>query len=263
VNIVVCVKQVPDTTEVRIDPETNSLIREGVESILNPFDENGVEAALQLREQHGGKVTVITMGPPQAEAILRHSLAMGADEVYLVCDRAIRGSDTLATSYTLARAIEYLGEFDLVICGKQAIDGDTAQVGPGVAERLGIPQVSLAISLEVEGRKLRARRLLDDATETVEVRLPALITVVKQINEPRHPPMKGVLKAKKAQIPILDAEMLELDPKLTGFPGSPTFVWKIFTPPRRARGQIIEGEPEDAAKELAQKILGLNVISVS
>ncbi|MCX7599405.1 MAG: electron transfer flavoprotein subunit beta/FixA family protein, partial [Armatimonadetes bacterium] len=197
-NIVVCVKQVPDTTDVRIDPETNALIRDGVASILNPFDENAIETALQLREKHGGTVKVISMGPPQAIEVLRHAIAMGADEAYLISDPIIRGSDTLATSYTLAEAIRHLGDFDMVICGKQAIDGDTAQVGPGIAERLGIPQVTLAVGVEVDGRKVRVTRMLDVANEVVEVRMPVLITVVKQINEPRHPPMKGVLKARKA-----------------------------------------------------------------
>jgi electron transfer flavoprotein beta subunit len=263
VNIVVCVKQVPDTTDVRIDPETNALIRDGVASILNPFDENGVETALQLREKHGGKVTVISMGPPQATAVLRHTIAMGADEAYLISDPAVRGSDTLATSYTLARAIRHLGEFDLVICGKQAIDGDTAQVGPGVAERLNLPQVTLALAVEIEGRKARVTRMLDSANEVVEVRLPVLLTVVKQINEPRHPPMRGVMKAKKAEIPVLSAQDLNLDPKQTGFPGSPTVVWKIFTPRRRQRGEMLEGDLHERIDALVQKILDMGVIGVS
>lgn len=260
-NIVVCVKQVPDTTDVRIDPETNTLIRDGVASILNPFDENAIETALQLKEKHGGKVTVISMGPPQAVEVLRHALAMGADEAYLISDPALRGSDTLATSYTLAQAIRYLGDFDLVICGKQAIDGDTGQVGPGIAERLNIPQVTLAVAVEVEGRKVRVTRMLDVANEVVEVRMPVLITVVKQINEPRHPPMKGVLRAKKAQIPVLTAADLNLDPKQTGFAGSPTWVWKIFTPPRRQRGEMIEGDLQQKVDALVERILALGVVS--
>ena len=198
-NIVVCIKQVPATTEVRIDPKTHSLIREGAESIINPFDENAIEAALQLRDQQGGKVTVISMGPPQAETALRESIAMGADEAVLITDGAFRLSDTLATAYTLSLAIRKLGETDLIICGKQAIDGDTAQVGPGIAERLGIPQATFVIGLELDGRKLRAKRLLEDCLEVVELRLPALITVVKQMNEPRTAPMKGVLRARKAK----------------------------------------------------------------
>lgn len=262
-HIVVCVKQVPDTTDVRIDPETNALIRDGVASILNPFDENAIETALQLREKHGGKVSVLSMGPPQAVEVLRHALAMGADEAYLISDPALRGSDTLATSYTLAEAIRYLGDFDMVICGKQAIDGDTAQVGPGIAERLNIPQVTLAVGVEVDGRKVRVTRLLDVANEVVEVRMPVLITVVKQINEPRHPPMKGVLRAKKAQIPVLTAADLDLDPKQIGFAGSPTWVWKVFTPPRRQRGEMIEGDLQHKIDALVEKILSLGIVSRS
>ena len=262
-HIVVCVKQVPDTTDVRIDPETNALIRDGVASILNPFDENAIETALQLREKHGGKVSVLSMGPPQAVEVLRHALAMGADEAYLISDPALRGSDTLATSYTLAEAIRYLGDFDMVICGKQAIDGDTAQVGPGIAERLNIPQVTLAVGVEVDGRKVRVTRLLDVANEVVEVRMPVLITVVKQINEPRHPPMKGVLRAKKAQIPVLTAADLNLDPKQIGFAGSPTWVWKVFTPPRRQRGEMIEGDLQHKIDALVEKILSLGIVSRS
>jgi len=254
---------VPDTTDVRIDPETNALIRDGVASILNPFDENAIETALQLREKHGGKVSVLSMGPPQAVEVLRHALAMGADEAYLISDPALRGSDTLATSYTLAEAIRYLGDFDMVICGKQAIDGDTAQVGPGIAERLNIPQVTLAVGVEVDGRKVRVTRLLDVANEVVEVRMPVLITVVKQINEPRHPPMKGVLRAKKAQIPVLTAADLDLDPKQIGFAGSPTWVWKVFTPPRRQRGEMIEGDLQHKIDALVEKILSLGIVSRS
>jgi electron transfer flavoprotein beta subunit len=262
-HIVVCVKQVPDTTDVRIDPETNALIRDGVASILNPFDENAIETALQLREKHGGKVSVLSMGPPQAVEVLRHALAMGADEAYLISDPALRGSDTLATSYTLAEAIRYLGDFDMVICGKQAIDGDTAQVGPGIAERLNIPQVTLAVGVEVDGRKVRVTRLLDVANEVVEVRMPVLITVVKQINEPRHPPMKGVLRAKKAQIPVLTAADLNLDSKQIGFAGSPTWVWKVFTPPRRQRGEMIDGDLQHKIDALVEKILSLGIVSRS
>jgi len=198
VNIVVCIKQVPETTEVRVDPETKALIRDGVKSVINPFDENAIEAALQLREAHGGTVTALTMGPPQAEESLRQALAMGADEAVLLTDPASRGSDTLATSYTLAQMVRKLGDFDLILCGKQAIDGDTGQVGPGLAERLGIPQITFAIELEVSGDKLSARRVLDDFFELVEVKLPAVVTVVKQINEPRHPSMRNVLKAPPA-----------------------------------------------------------------
>lgn len=266
-NFVVCIKQVPGTTEVQVDPKTNALIREGVKSIVNPFDENAVEAALQLREAHGGKVTVISMGPPQAEEALRHALAMGADEAILLTDPAFRGSDTLATSYTLAAAIRKLGDVDLVLCGKQAIDGDTGQVGPGLAERLGLPQVTFAIGLEIadsppagrEGGKLRARRLLDDFFEVVEVRLPAVVTVVKQINEPRYPSMRNVLKAKRAQIAKWTLADLGADPAQTGFDGSPTTVIRVWPPERRGGGRRLEGSVEDVVTALAVAIKDRNL----
>jgi len=259
VNIVVCVKQVPNATDVRVDPETNALIRDGVENILNPFDENAIEAALALRDAHGGKVTVICMGPPHADAILRHALAMGADEAVLLTDPASRGSDTLATSYTLALMVRKLGDFNLVICGKQAIDGDTGQVGPGLAERLGIPQVTFAIDLELSDGKLRARRVLDDFFEVLEVRLPALVTVLKQANEPRQPSMRNVLKAKRAQITQWSLSDLEADPKQTGFDGSPTHVIQVWPPKRRSGGQVLEGSVDEIVEELANTIKEMNL----
>ena len=256
-NIVACVKQVPETTEVRIDPKTNALIRE--KGIINPFDENAVEAALQLKEAHGGKVSVVCMGPPQAEEMLRGCLAMGADEAYLICDPAVRGSDTLATSYTLALAVRKLGDVDLILCGKQAIDGDTGQVGPGLAERLGYPQVTFAISLEMVENKLRARRVLDDFYEVLEVKLPAVVTVVKQINEPRHPGMKNVLKAKRATITTWTAADLEADLTQTGFDGSPTQVIQVWPPEKRAGGQVLQGEPEEIVVKVAAIIKSMNI----
>jgi len=256
-NIVACVKQVPETTEVRIDPQTNALIRE--KGIINPFDENAVEAALQLKEAHGGTVTAVCMGPPQAEEVLRGCIAMGADAGVLICDMAVRGSDTLATSYTLALAVRKLGDVDLVICGKQAIDGDTGQVGPGLAERLGWPQATFAIGLEVADNKLRARRVLDDFFEVVEVKLPAVVTVVKQVNDPRHPSMKNVLKAKKATIPTWTLADLEGDPSQAGFDGSPTQVIQVWPPRKKSGGRRMEGEAEAIVSELAQIIRDMNI----
>jgi electron transfer flavoprotein beta subunit len=258
-NIVVCIKQVPESTEVRVDPKTNALIREGVKSIVNPVDENAVEAALQLRDAHGGKVTVICMGPPQADEALRHTLAMGADEAILLSDPASRGSDTLATSYALALMVRKIGAVDLVLCGKQAIDGDTGQVGPGLAERLGIPQVTFAIGLEVTEGKLRARRVLDDFFEVLEVKMPAVVTVVKQINNPRHPSMKNVLKAKRAEIVKWTLADLEADPKQSGFNGSPTQVIKVWPPEKRSGGKRLEGAAEEIVDELAKAIKGMNI----
>jgi len=261
VNIVVCIKQVPESTEVRVDPKTNALIREGVKSIVNPVDENAVEAALQLRDQHGGTVTVITMGPPQAEEALRHTLAMGADEAILLSDPASRGSDTLATSYVLAQMVRKIGDVDLILCGKQAIDGDTGQVGPGLAERLGIPQVTFAIGLEVTDGRLQARRVLDDFFEVLEVKLPAVVTVVKQINDPRHPSMKNVLKAKRAEIAKWTLADLAADPKQSGFEGSPTQVLKVWPPEKRSGGRRLEGSAEEVVDELAETIKGMKIAS--
>ncbi len=258
--IVVCIKQVPASTDIRIDPKTHSLIRDSVEAIINPFDENAVETGLQLRDQHGGKVTVITMGPPQAEAALREAIAMGADEAVLITDPAFRLSDTLATSYTLSLAIRKLGDFDLVICGKQAIDGDTAQVGPGVAEHLGIPQATFVIGVEVEDRKLRLRRMLEDCFEVVEVKMPALLTVVKQINEPRRAPMKGVLRARRAQIAVWGKEDLAAEPERIGLHGSPTTVVKSFRPERRRAGEVLQGSTQEVVGSLAAKIVELRLV---
>lgn len=259
-DIIVCIKQVPDTTEVKINPETNTLIREGVPSIVNPFDENAIEAALQLKEKHGGKVTVITMGPPQAAEALRTTIAMGTDEAILISDRAFAGSDTWATSYTLSQTIKKLGKFDLIICGKQAIDGDTAQVGPGIAEWLGIPQVTFVVKAEVNGSKLIAERLLEEVNEKVECALPAVITVVKQMNEPRLPSLKGMMKAKKAEIKAMTANDIEGDPKNLGLNGSPTNVVRIFTPPPKGGGEILAGEAEEIVDRLIAKIRERKII---
>jgi len=259
VNIVVCIKQVPETTEVRVDPETKALIRDGVKSVINPFDENAIEAALQLREAHGGKVIVVTMGPPQAEESLRQALAMGADEAVLLTDPASRGSDPLATSYTLAQMVRKLADFDLILCGKQAIDGDTGQVGPGLAERLGIPQITFAIELEISGGKLSARRVLDDFFELVEVKLPAVVTVVKQINEPRHPSMRNVLKARRAEIAKWSLQDLQADPTQTGFDGSPTQVIEVWPPERKSGGKVLQGSLEEVVAEIADAIKQMNL----
>lgn len=259
-NIIVCIKQVPDTTEVKINPETNTLIREGVPSVVNPFDENAVEEALRLRDKHGGKVTVITMGPPQAAEALRHALAMGADEVILLSDRAFAGSDTLATSYTLSRAIERIGSYDLILCGKQAIDGDTAQVGPGIAQWLSMPQVTFAVKIEKNDNKLKVERLLEEVNEVVESPLPCMVTVVKQINDPRPPSLKGMLRAKKAEITTWSASDLEVDRDRLGQKGSPTWVVKIFTPPPKSGGEMIGGNVDEQAAALVGKLRERKII---
>jgi electron transfer flavoprotein beta subunit len=254
-NIIVCIKQVPETTEVRINPETNTLMREGVKSIINPFDMYAIEEAVRLKERFGGKITVVTMGPPQADSALREAISMGADEGYLVCDRAFAGSDTWATSYTLAGAIKKLGVFDLIICGKQASDGDTAQVGPGISTHLNIPQVTYVKKVEeATDKSMRVERMLEEGYEIIQTPLPALLTVVKEINEPRIPSLKGLMRAKSAKITILTQKELDLDPQQIGLCGSPTQVVKIFTPTPRTGGQILTGETADIAKQLVDLI---------
>jgi len=259
-NIIVCIKQVPDTSEVKIDPVTNTIIREGVPAIINPFDENAIEEAVQLVENNGGKVTVISMGPPQAEAALREALAMGADEAILVSDRCFAASDTLATSYVLSTAIEAIGDYDLIFCGKQAFDGDTAQVPPGIAEQLGIPQVTFAIGLEVDGKKIRVRRLLENEFEIVEVNMPALVTVVKQINEPRRPGIKAKLAAKKKEVTMWDSACINAEACLCGFDGSPTRVVRTFAPTHDHPTERFVGEPRDVATQVVERLIGEKIV---
>ncbi len=252
-NLVVLVKQVPETTDISIDRKTNTLIREGVSSIVNPFDMYAVEQALRIRDKYGGKVTCISMGPPQAETALRETLALGADEAVLLSDKAFAGADTFATSYTLARAILKLGEFDLVICGKQAIDGDTAQVGPAVAEHLDIPHVTYVSRVEeVSNRHINVRRMTEEGYDLISSSLPALITVVKEIGEPRMPSIKGTLRARKASIAIWTAKDIEADEGMLGLSGSPTQVVRIFSPEARPGGEIIEG---NSAGEKARNLI--------
>jgi len=263
VKIAVCIKQVPETTDVKINPATNTLVREGVASIPNPFDEFALEEALLTKEKHGGEVHVLTMGPPQAVEVLKNALAVGADKVYLLCDREFAGADTLATAYTLAKAIEWIGGVDLVICGKQAIDGDTAQVGPGIATRLGYPQVTYVSKVrEVDpaNRKIVVERMLENGKEVVQSSLPCLITVLKDINEPRIPSLMGIRKASKAQIPTLMAKDIPVDPDRIGLKGSPTWVWKIFTPEARGGGEILTGDVTEVVPLLVDKLMSTALI---
>ena len=259
--IVVCVKQVPDTTEVKIDPVKNTLIREGVPSIVNPFDKIAVEAALQLKEKYGGRVRVISMGPPQAADALKECLAMGAEEAVLVSDRAFGGADTLATAYALSTSIEKMGTVDLILCGKQAIDGDTAQVGPGIAENLGWPQITYAAKIEVNGNTIKVDREHEDGYEIMETQLPAVVTVVKSIAEPRFPTVNGTMKANRTQIPVWSAADINADEKRIGMPGSPTQVRRIFTPTQRSQGQLIQEESaQKSVAVLMQKLSDAKVI---
>ena len=254
-NIIVCIKQVPDTNDVRIDPETKTLVREGVESIINPFDCYALEEGVRIKERFGGKVTAVCMGPPQAEKALREAISLGADAGILVSDRAFAGSDTLATSYSLAKTIEKLGEFDLIICGKQAIDGDTAQVGPGIAVHLSMPQITYVRKIEdiTEGT-IRAERMTEEGYDVIESQLPVMLSVVKEINEPRIASLKGKMAARKAEIPVWTAEDIDADPDCLGLEGSPTMVVEIFTPIPREGGKTFEGEPADVAAQLIAEL---------
>ncbi|MBN2737640.1 MAG: electron transfer flavoprotein subunit beta/FixA family protein [Spirochaetales bacterium] len=249
--IVVCIKQVPDTTNVRINPETNTLIREGVESIINPFDMYALEEAIRLKEKHGGEVIVMSMGPPQVESSLKDAIALGADQAILLTDRAFAGADTLATSYTLAAGINALNDADLVIMGKQAIDGDTGQVGPGVAENLGVPHITDIRKIEeVTDNYMVCERLLEEGYVRLKVKFPAVITVVKEINEPRLPSLKGKMKAKSATILQWTTKDLDIDVDRLGLTGSPTQVVRIFTPPKPEGGKVYKGETRDMVSEL-------------
>lgn len=255
-HIVVCVKQVPNTTQVKINPETNTLVRDGVESIMNPFDENALEMALQLKEKHPGTtVTALTMGPPQAAEILKEAVGRGADAVVLLCDRAFAGSDTWATSYALSTAIAKLEKADLVLFGKQAIDGDTAQVGPGVADWMGIPCIAYARSIEVaDDGKAIVERAYEDGYEELSVKLPCALTVLKEANVPRMASLRGKMVARKLDIVPMTAEDSGADPEKLGLNASPTRVVKIFSPPPKTGGVLWKDE-EPAV--MAQKLVDL------
>lgn len=259
-NIIVCIKQVPDTAEVRINPETNTLIREGVPSIINPYDLHAIEAALQIKEKTGAKVTVITMGPPQAEDALREAISMGADDVRLISDRAFAGADTWATSYALYKAIEKLG-YDIILCGKQAIDGDTAQVGPEVAEFLNIPHIAYIRKIEdVSDKSIKVQRLMDEGYDVVESSLPVLLTVVKELNTPRLPSLKGKMAAKKVVITRMDLNAIGAEAENVGLKGSPTQVKNIFAPQSKADRKMFQGSMEDQVDTLVRELRGLKCV---
>jgi electron transfer flavoprotein beta subunit len=264
-NIISCIKQVPGITEVKINPETNTLIREGIPNIINPFDLYAIEEALRLKEKFGGKVTIISLGPPQAINALKEAVGMGADEAIQLSDRAFAGSDSWATAYTLALAIKKLGQFDIILCGKQAIDGDTGQVGPGIASQLGITQLTYVfkiMNLEPQAGTIRVERLLEEGREIVEAKLPALLTVVKDINQPRSATLFHMRRASKLQIPTWTAADLPgADPSKLGLTGSPTQVIKISSPPKREGilDLIKADSVEQSAAILADKIIAEKV----
>jgi len=260
-NIVVCIKQVPETTEVQFDEETGRLKREGVAAVINPFDEYAIEEALRLKEKHGGTVKVITMGPPWAADALRDAIAMGADEGWLATDRVFGGADTWATSLTLAKCIQKMGPYDLIICGLKTTDGDTGQTGPEMAEHLDIPHACYVSEIkELKDRKITLRRNMDDGVETLEATLPLLLSVGKDINQPRLATLRGRLKAKKAEIREITNKDLNLDPKAIGLDGSYTRVVKIFEPTVHEAGEVVEGTVDELVEAIYSKLQECKVI---
>lgn len=261
--IIVCVKQVPSTNEVNMDPVTNTIIREGIESVINPFDTYAVEEAIRIKSALGGSIATISMGIPTVDELLRDTLALGADEALLLTDRAFAGADTLATAYTLANGIKKLTPFDLIICGKQATDGDTAQVGPSLAVQLDIPHATDISHIEsINEKKIVCRRLTDDGYELLEMDLPALITVVKEINIPRLPSIAGIRAAKKATIAKVGASDLIVEESRLGLKGSPTQVVKTFIPDHAVESEIIKGKPQEQAAVLLQRLTENNLLEL-
>lgn len=251
--IVVCIKQVPDTTEIKLDPVKGTLIRDGVPSIMNPDDKGGLEEALKLKDKYGAHVTVITMGPPQAEAILREAYAMGVDRAILLTDRKFGGADTLATSNTIAAALRNI-EADLIIAGRQAIDGDTAQVGPQIAEKLDIPQVTYVQDFKIEGKDIIVQRQLEDGYELIKVSTPVLLTAVKELNTPRYMSVDKIVKAYKHDVKVWTIDDLDVNKEEVGLKASPTKVFRSFTPEPRGKGEILEGKADEIASKI---IIGL------
>ncbi len=260
--IVVCIKQVPDTTEVKLDPRTGTLIREGVPSIINPEDKNAIEEALKLREAgQAEEIVIISMGPPQADAALREALAMGADRAILLSDRAFAGSDTWATANALGLAIKHLGDYGLILCGRQAIDGDTAQVGPQLAEYLNIPQITYVRELELIDGRVRAKRSLEDGYEEIEAPLPALLTITNQANTPRYPHAAGIFRAYREQtVEVWGAKEVNADENQVGLKGSPTQVKRSFAPEPKGAGEMLSGTDKDKVTALVQRLRSKNLI---
>ena len=253
-NIVVCVNQVPDTNEVKLDPVTGTLIRDGVPSIMNPDDKAGLEAALELKDATGAHITVVSMGPPQADDVLREALAMGADEAILVTDRAFGGADTWATSTTIAAAVKML-DYDLIITGRQAIDGDTAQVGPQIAEHLNIPNVSYAEDIKVEGDAVIVKRQYEDRYHTIKVQMPCLVTALGEMNTPRYMTPGGIFDAYRTdEVKVWTLENIEVDTSNIGLKGSPTRVFKSFPKALKPAGTVVQLDPQESADFLLEKL---------
>jgi electron transfer flavoprotein beta subunit len=268
IKIIVCIKQVPGSTEIRINPETNTLVREGVETVINPFDTYAVEEGIRLKERllevkpdEEVEVIAITMGPPQAESILRESISLGVDKAVLISDRAFAGADTWATALTLKNAINKFEGWRLIILGKQTLDGDTGQVGPELAHMLNIPFIGYASNvLEITRNRMKIKRLMEDRYETFEIRLPAAISVGKDINLPRVPSLRGKLKAKNENIPLWDVKTLDVDQDKVGLSGSYTQVIKIFTPKHIYEVQMIEGNPDEQVEKIFEKLKEMSII---
>jgi len=250
-NIIVCIKQVPDTNEVKIDPKTGTLIREGVPTIMNHDDKHALIEAVRIAGKNKGKVTVLSMGPPQAEEALREALALGADEAILLCDRAFAGSDTWATANAIGAAIKHIGDYGLLLFGRQAIDGDTAQVGPQTAEFLGLPQITYAQKISVDGDRIKVERQMEEGYEVIESSLPCLITCMAEINEIEYPSLAGIKKAyREREVKVLSAEDVKADKSKIGLLSSPTNVKKSFTPPAKGQGQILKGPTKEVVKQV-------------
>lgn len=251
--IIVCVKQVPDTNEVKIDPVKGTLIREGVPSILNHDDANALEEALKIKDLDPDTfITVISMGPPQARETLQECIAMGADDAILLSDRALGGSDTWATSNALAAAIKKLEDYDIVFTGRQAIDGDTAQVGPQIAEKLGLPQVTYVTEFSMTGREVTVKRAMESGYELLKLKMPCVLTAIKELNCPRYMSVRGIYKAAAFDIKVWTAADIGVDSESVGLKASPTNVYKSFTPAKKGKGVIVAG---DSAKEIAESFV--------
>ncbi len=266
-NMLVCVKQVPDTTEIKIDPVKNTLIRDGVPSILNPFDGYALEAAARIKDKNpDSKIVVLSMGPMQAQAVLKEALAIAADKAYLVSGRTFGGSDTLATSYIISQAIKEVekteGKFDIIFCGKQAIDGDTAQVGPEIAEHLGYPQVTYSLEAELDGDLVKVKKETEEGAEIIGIQTPCVLTFTKPSWDPRYPTMKRKLAANRAEIPVIsDTDLVDIDTTRIGLKGSPTKVKKTFVPQKKTGGMMVAEEAtEDSARKLFQLLNDANII---
>jgi len=264
IKVVVCIKQVPGTTEIKIDPRTNTLVREGIENIINPFDAYAIEEAVRIKERfNDGEVEVIalTMGPPQSGDILKEAISVGVDRAVLLSDRVFAGADTWATSTTLAKAVKKIGDCRLIILGKQTLDGDTGQVGPELAQRMGIPFIGYASGIpEISKDKIKIKRLMEDRYEIFEVNLPVAISVVKDINIPRVPSLRGKMKARNMEIPVWDAKKLKADEDEVGLSGSYTQVMKIFTPEIKHEIKMIKGSTEEQVEHLYKELKDLKVI---